>query len=380
MERTKHLVIDDANCKIPHEIVCQEILSRLPVTTIIRFWSVSKLWYSLRYDHNFIKRHISRSVGSSKVIILSSEKSDRDHSVLSFYLLDNNMEGNKAKTEILFSTPVYKDYYEMLPPCDGLVCFSSSFKKDIYVLNPSTRELIELPNVDNPGDLVAMSPCKLIGFGFDKTRGKYKVMCAFHGILPDSKCFIYELGPVNGRWRRINDLPYRIRLSEHAYLNGTMHWLIPHKFQRIVEGILSFNLEDEKFQVISLPSCNTWESTYMKFPSRRSVVYLRTFGGYLYLITTLIETDLRSCLLDFWRLKDYEKCAWVHEVRVCFVLKSLRPPVPIDMRDGKVFLLSEKKLYSHDLELHDSTNIRINQMGDFQGNYVQSLVPIIGPY
>lgn len=48
--------------ELPEELICKEILTRLPVQSLVRFKSVSKSWLSLFSNPQFVKDHYTRTV------------------------------------------------------------------------------------------------------------------------------------------------------------------------------------------------------------------------------------------------------------------------------------------------------------------------------
>ena len=71
---------------LPEELIRREILTRLPVRSVLRFKSVSKSWLSLFSEPRFIKQHLTHSttqipnddflvaIRKTKVVILSRYK------------------------------------------------------------------------------------------------------------------------------------------------------------------------------------------------------------------------------------------------------------------------------------------------------------------
>lgn len=242
---------------IPDEIVIDEILSRLPIKSLYRFRSVRKSWCYLPYNSKFVALHNKRYVAAPTVIILSYEAAG-DHSILSFYSFDISEKG--ITTTLLATTTLQLDLYFMEPSCNGLICFSSSVGQDIYVCNPSTHQLLQLPKVPL-GDFGLNSPSWVFGFGFDEASKKYKVLClcARQELYNDYwKCFIYTVGSIDSNWSQLDDIPYRIQPMHGAYINGAVHWLFENDSYVCLDGILAFSFADEKWRHLPLPNCEEW--------------------------------------------------------------------------------------------------------------------------
>ncbi|PIA45693.1 hypothetical protein AQUCO_01600134v1 [Aquilegia coerulea] len=378
---------DDNKLYIPHEI-SQDILSRLPVKTICRFKCVSKLWCSLPYDTDFVEMHLKQSRDASNIIILS-HKAEEDHSLLSFHSLDMAEDDNK--TEHMFTIPLCMDVYAMELSCNGLVCFSALLRQEIYVCNPSIRKFIQLPKLIASD--TAYSPCKVVGFGFDDFSGKYKVMCAFHSQYFDwSLCFIFTLGSTDGKWRQLDDIPRRIQSIQGAYLNGVVHWILEGYPNHLTpDGILTFNFQDEEYGVLPLPDHQYW-TDYMSLWGLHSSVHLKVIGGYLRLVTTLDGSDAGYWTLEFWTLTDYKNHVWTYDFTYSFEIISeylnFSPPIPVNIRNGKVLFAAGGKLYVLDVRSRTTSEFECEFPDDdgepvdrlYKPDYVKSLVSVDGSY
>ncbi|XP_071713369.1 putative F-box protein At4g29970 [Rutidosis leptorrhynchoides] len=62
-------LVRKSKVSFPIEII-QEIMSRLPVKSILQFRSVSKPWLSLIFDPSFTKLHLTRSTASHRIALL----------------------------------------------------------------------------------------------------------------------------------------------------------------------------------------------------------------------------------------------------------------------------------------------------------------------
>ncbi|KAF5195926.1 F-box protein [Thalictrum thalictroides] len=391
MERAENIGNDnDRNPYLPHELIIEDILPRLPVKTIFRFRSVCKLWYTLPCDTKFVGKHLNRSLVASSIMIVMSQKTLGNQNMLSFHSL--NIAESGIKTNLMLTIPLHRDVYAMELSCHGLVCFSTLHRKEVYVCNPSTQEVLKLPKVsfDGSGDIV---PSKVVGFGFDRLSKKYKVLCAFQHLPGKMKCFIYTLDSVeDGSWRQLDDIPGLIQPMQNAYLNGVVHWMTvaPNDYTRL-GGIISFSFEDEKYRVLPLPNCRYWRS-YSILYGLHSSIYLNVIGGYLRLITSLDGSDAGYWTLYIWTLKDYVNQVWTrdHSVSCDIISDSMKlyPPVPIDIRNGYVMFASGKRLYAHDLETDISTEVNRELPGEefwnmihkYQPDYAESLVSPFGSF
>ena len=67
-----------------------------------------------------------------------------------------------------YSAPVSFDSYQILPSCNGLVCFYG-LHGGVRVCNPGTKDIVRLPVIDAEG--FRSLSC---GFGFDEMSGNIK--------------------------------------------------------------------------------------------------------------------------------------------------------------------------------------------------------------
>lgn len=125
----------------PPQDVVVDLLSRLPVKSLLRFKCVAKPWNSLISSPQFAKAHLKRTKenGKRRVLLTGSSLSSIDHEA---YGDENDI--NDLRVDFNYPmdrTPI--SISNIVGSCDGLVCL---FDADSLILwNPSTREARELP-------------------------------------------------------------------------------------------------------------------------------------------------------------------------------------------------------------------------------------------
>lgn len=112
-----------------------EILSRLPVQTLLRFRSISKSLKSLIDSHNFTNLHLKNSLNFNLVLCRNSE----------FYQIDFP----NLTTTVSLNHPLtrYKSHITIPGSCNGILCISNRFY-DIALSNPNIRKhraILNLP-------------------------------------------------------------------------------------------------------------------------------------------------------------------------------------------------------------------------------------------
>jgi F-box interacting protein len=261
---------------LPIEIVV-DILSRLPVKSLIRFRCVSKTWRSLISTPNFITTHLNRSLSNSQhtpCLLVShfgnkTTLSDAIHTLLLYRNQDDvEQKGDffaNPSDRIELHEPSNYGYYilGLVGSSNGLLCLANmAFTKEgrfCVLWNPSIQKVILLPK-PNLGFHDWFD--QFVGFGYDPMTDDFKlVRLAYHRRTDDLgyKIFpplveIYTLR--TGIWRVITapDPPYVIqRRSSSAFVSGALHWPA-HTPQGVFRNVIMwFNVKDEAFGEVGMP-------------------------------------------------------------------------------------------------------------------------------
>ncbi|PIA30385.1 hypothetical protein AQUCO_05600076v1 [Aquilegia coerulea] len=236
------ITMTGAFAKLPVDI-SMDILSRLPLNTISQCRWVSKAWYDLVHSSSFAKVHYAKINKSPFMILWDDLGND--------YLIDNHAFETLATSTIAhsikFRTEVDK-FYDVVGRVNGLACLSSMPAKfyplPYCICNIHTGEIIMLP--DSPRfDIAPISS----GFGFDSVTEEYKVIRIWKKSCK-LEAEVYAQG--SRKWRLIRNVPNIAKSisSENIFLNGSMHWLTG---KNGYEGIISFDVGREEFNVIKMP-------------------------------------------------------------------------------------------------------------------------------
>ncbi|KAK9277865.1 hypothetical protein L1049_027422 [Liquidambar formosana] len=237
---------------LPADII-SDILSRLPVGSILSCRSVCKTWYSLSQGPQFVKLQLSRANDQVPRVILQPI-SVKAGTISSLYLLD--IEGHKAR--VISEIPledVGARGIRIMCSCNGLLCMASGLELNpVVIYNPVTKEYIVLPKSEQNFGLWGHQ----VGFGFNPVIKKYKVVRIYetytNGNIHNNRGDIITLG--ESSWRQIH-VPYRLLYTGcHGpiFCGGALHWIINREFHNGLEFILRFHISKEVFQGILLPT------------------------------------------------------------------------------------------------------------------------------
>ncbi|XP_074336408.1 F-box/kelch-repeat protein At3g23880-like [Apium graveolens] len=138
---------------LPEEVVRKEILTRLPIKSVVCFKSVSKSWFSLFSDPQFVKEHATKNPNDYDCLIVQKN--------ISIFIL------SRYKETFFFC---YGHYF-LIGSINGLVCISNGKKLSLW--NPAIHQSKE-STVPVPPHRYCVSD--YIGFGFDPASNNYKVV------------------------------------------------------------------------------------------------------------------------------------------------------------------------------------------------------------
>ncbi|XP_050384232.1 F-box/kelch-repeat protein At3g23880-like [Argentina anserina] len=279
----------------------EQLLSRLPPKSLMRFKCVCSLWCNKIKSPSFVAKHLSNYMGASSMSVLFKRPvlKDKDNKIIEpereeCLNGDDNVETqlsslnlcNVSDDDYLLST-VVEDLKVPLPAplklkhssdlivaghCDGILCLKL-FIGNAILWNPAMKEfkllpksLLLLPN-DEDELLFYELNCytEYLGFGYDPKGKDYKVV---RFVIFDEVCYwfkaeVYDMH--SNSWRDIkmktiySEMTTYVtqRQSSHAsvYFNGQCYWLVSGYQQHLPHDgfVLSFDMSHEQFNEISYP-------------------------------------------------------------------------------------------------------------------------------
>ncbi|KAK4732149.1 hypothetical protein R3W88_025137 [Solanum pinnatisectum] len=245
---------------LPTELVI-EILSRLPVKSLLKFRCASKSWFALISSPEFVKTHLSLNANNNeytrhKVMMLERIVcSFRDCSGSS--LCNNScIEANDL------------DYHRQVP----YLCLYGSWVNELILWNPSIRKYKKLPS---PKTNTTWG-YRVYSFGYDEFHDDYKVVVLWNDNFSlQIEAQKYSLK--GDSWRTVDNCPSMERLSQSG-------------------SIISIDLADRKWGEMGLPC-------YWK--GGRGVVL--SLGSDLF----FCDCD-ETYMVDVWLMKEYGvKDSWM---------------------------------------------------------------------
>ncbi|KAM5571007.1 hypothetical protein ABKV19_011568 [Rosa sericea] len=247
-----------------------EILSQLPIKSLVRFMCVSQEWSALIKSSRFIAIHqkcLQRLNPPNLCLLYGHSSGSRyakypKHHGISLLGKDTHLE------ELDLPERVQQDSSDRLiliaGSSNGLVCLHplNTPKEIIVVWNPATRQHRYLPKPLSFKGRKETSDAPLLGFGFINDNGKYntdyKVVRISHSKDRDADGKFTYLTQVFTRseksWREVkNFIPpgdYNFKPDSSISSNGVLYCLARTKG---VPFVFSFNLHDEVIHNMPMP-------------------------------------------------------------------------------------------------------------------------------
>ncbi|KAJ0940143.1 putative F-box domain-containing protein [Helianthus annuus] len=387
----------NANISLPTEVI-EEILSRLPVKSILRFRSLSKPWLSRISNPSFTKLQFTRATAAhrSALFIFAFDGSTHKR-----HLLSSAHDGGPV-THLMTLHEFDYDDITAAQHLNGLVSFScEEFPMEytqVFVVNPSTHKIFKLPQLD------LYFSKNLFGrewyvFVFDESEYDHKILI-FRDFVDTMEIMIYSMS--NYSWRKIIvEPPIGFTCDLLCYstesgvcVNSVVHLMLIESYD-----ILEFDLRTEKFSIIKTPQgVKPHESNTSYFNKgfsfcKDNIPRFIKINGCIGVVCHDLVVEKNE--MHIWILQDYENRVWVREI-VTFPKswKKLGEPFPADSvnTDEVIFVSSNfSRNHAKSVSIYNRKNrcfkylqftpghqfslsrtMRIDQIGC----YVESMVPL----
>ncbi|PHT29252.1 hypothetical protein CQW23_31124 [Capsicum baccatum] len=226
VKHSKKMDVDGTKEVHLQEEIIMDILSRLPVLSLLQFKCVLKCWMTLISEPYFTLKHLNRGKNnkhSQKILVLHGEFPLHCSSLSSASLSSVQLAEDVRKLDWPSNPRPWR--FRMYCCYDGLVLiklrdYPQYARAILLVWNPSTRESTVLPRTE-----FSLTKDYSFGLGYDSTSDDYKIL----KIDDAARCEILTLK--SGSWRKIDKLPAGVFpvLSDTedslAFVHGAFHWL-----------------------------------------------------------------------------------------------------------------------------------------------------------
>ncbi|OWM73327.1 F-box/kelch-repeat protein At3g06240-like [Punica granatum] len=270
--------------ELPVEVLA-DILSRLPVKSLMCLKSVCRSWRSLVGDPHFVAEYLARS-GSNR-FLLANYYSDLHGQYLISLLSCETLE---VIGRVEIPHPIRSGYFRVVGSINGIVCLVSDLPGyRVSLLNPATRESRLLADPSIPLEVPRTSVYRGVYYGFGYHRGidDYKLVRIIATIDSGSKLHYGYRAKVfslkDGLWKEIPapncDIVYKL---DGTVAEGVVHWIACGGRHEGSEVVLSFDLGNDKFERQCLPDLGEDDGDCKRLTvfeeSLRLVVYSRLRG------------------------------------------------------------------------------------------------------
>ncbi|KAI3456985.1 hypothetical protein Pfo_013648 [Paulownia fortunei] len=283
------------------ENVLANILSKLPVNSVLKCKLVAKFWYRLIREPQFAQLQFSCSPKNPKLILYLC--GDEPEARTKLCLMDRDGE---ISPYVTLPNLDQNCFLRLICSFNGLICCTKLVGRSdlgIQICNPATREILEVPK----GSPSAITPS--IGIVFDPDKNKYKVLRFFSDTLEseDNNCKCETYTPDVGDWRRISEVMQRPVANPacplfptHLCVGGRMYWLVWSKEDRETpDYILSIDMDDN-FTRVELPNFSDETIGFNIF------TFLTEYDGCL----ALVSVDGDESCVEIWSLTNHNESSW----------------------------------------------------------------------
>jgi F-box interacting protein len=239
--------------RLPYDVVF-DILTRLPVRSLVRFSCVSKSWNSIITSPDFITTPMNRpmSLSNNKGYLLYVPANPDHYSLYDQNLCIDVCNSDRTLTHISrFHVPFSA---HMVDFCNGMFCLCNLPNNVLYLWNPSIRKfkMISTPHFTHHFGTDDYDLSMALAYHSQNNDFKILGILSFWGSeAPPAEAVVYTLSTDSWKWVVISlgSIDY-IDPSPGLFCNGALHFIA---WSRTRKFILSFDVNDERFREIMLP-------------------------------------------------------------------------------------------------------------------------------
>ncbi|EOA22138.1 hypothetical protein CARUB_v10002696mg [Capsella rubella] len=284
---------EDERISIHMDLVI-EILSRMPVKSIMKFKCLSKEFSKIIHSRNFVDSCLSRPSSRSRLLFYFH---CYEINTLVFFSAPHRSTCSIIPTrqEMVFRGGV--DVSFMCAPVRGLMLCTVGENQHV-ICNPATRQNLSLPQNNMLWERDNFT--KLI-LGYDPIFDQYKVlsMCGNTNVGPRPyQFFVMTVGKDGNMWRKIQGMPPHLRIVKccHATgicINGVLYFKAEsntpsHHGPGTTVHVVSFDLNTEMFSLVKSNDRLSWFSKLIDFQGKLA----------------FISHVNKDCTAEFWILEN----------------------------------------------------------------------------
>ncbi|XP_028790638.1 F-box/kelch-repeat protein At3g23880-like [Neltuma alba] len=271
---------------LPPEVIIS-ILLRLPVKSLMRFRCVCKEWKNLFKTPSFVAEHLHHSTKQNSLLFYCTIYG------CTLSLLNHEKQVLELQKPPFIDTSMGS--YRIVYSDNGLLCVELIKCKTLFLWNPATREVHQVPKALKPFEHEYYC---CVGFGFSPIVNDYKIVRVFVSWYDQMvhRAEVYSLS--TGSWKEVDvgNLEDVIDISCSCITcNGSIFWFgLKEDVESESDGylIVSFDIAMEEFTLIQMPTLS---------PKSSHCNSLTLYDNKLAMLSTRLNGN--SCSTDLWVMK-----------------------------------------------------------------------------
>uniref|UniRef100_A0A1J3GN26 F-box protein n=1 Tax=Noccaea caerulescens TaxID=107243 RepID=A0A1J3GN26_NOCCA len=347
---------------IPLDVVEVEILTRLPVKSVMRSRCVSKKWSSIIRSQGFIDSYyaMSSATRSRFVVVFSNGVFVKGHAKRLFIFSgeESSSSSSLVAANLDMTIPsLTTTYRSKCPSVHGFV--ACCYINRLTICNPGTGQVVTLPS---KGDRTSL--------GYDPVNQQFKALTLLTtrdgGFDRFTQHEVITLGGRGGESSRsmVTSRPY-LPITNGLCLNGFVYYGAWETRKRTKTVIVCFDVRNEEFSFVTTPldvlkrQC---ESELIEYKGKLAAVVTHDhptiFGGF-----------------DLWILEDVKEHEWSRQTfKLPYDLSNVT--CPGTNKAGEIVFATKRLslsppqpsyFYYYNLQTKDMRRVRIQWVADDQG-------------
>ncbi|XP_047308328.1 F-box/kelch-repeat protein At3g23880-like [Impatiens glandulifera] len=311
---------------VSEDIILEEILSRLPVKSILRFRSVCRAWLKKIDSPEFVQQQLCCSASLScrngtGPLLFERRNFEIQNFTLPLLRCDTLLVEKEVKIPLGLAVRTPFNRISVIGSCNGLVAISViplklSDMDWLVIWNPATKHYSELPKPS-----ISTRELLYYGFVYLSSENDYKIIRlvspGLWGVLEGDISIKMEVYSMKlDSWRKLDTKVAMVHIgygmrhdicigqliqSPGVNVNGVLHWIF---FGTV--SILSFDMVNEVFNVIQIPNAFS-----LPFVNKNKLggaqVRILELNGFLAIASAISSTSTvtTAALIDIWVMREF---------------------------------------------------------------------------